>query len=194
MPTGFPTPADFLECHGFGDAWGFWEAGSDRYHGVGCERTRAALADADLFINLGGVNRVAKERRPRARSVYIDLDPAYTQIRLAADAPLREYLAEHDAHFTLGENIGTMSCRVPAGGFAWQPIRQPVPLELWTPLAADDGAAFTTVGKWDTAGRDLVFAGETFTWRKRAEWLRFLDLPRRTGERFRVAMDVASLP
>src|SRR6185295_11743266 len=47
---------------------------------------------------------------------------------------------------------------------------------------------------WDSAGRDLRFEGETFGWRKRAEWFRYLDLPQRTGERFRIAMDVASVP
>lgn len=191
---GVRHAADFLGRHGYGDAWAFWEAGSDRYHGTGRDRTRAALADADLFVNLGGVNRVARARRPRAVSVYVDLDPAYTQIRVAGDRPLREYLAEHDAHFTLGENIGMPGCRVPSGGFTWRPIRQPVPADLWAPRAPEAGAAYTTVGKWDTAGRDLVFDGEVFTWRKRAEWFRFLGLPQRTGERFRVAMDVASAP
>jgi hypothetical protein len=33
-----------------------------------------------------------------------------------------------------------------------------------------------------------------FGWHKRTEWLRFLDLPRATGQRFAVAMDVASRP
>jgi len=186
---------EFFAQHGFTDAWAFWDAGADRYFGAGGGRTRAALADADLFVNLGGVNRVARERRARAVSVYVDLDPAYTQLRVVqGDGKLRAILEEHDAHFTLGENIGTAACRIPTGGFHWHPIRQPIAADLWTPLASEDGAAYTTIGKWDSPGRDLEFAGEVFTWRKRTEWFRFLDLPRRTGERFRVAIDVASAP
>jgi hypothetical protein len=185
----------FFTRHGFADAWGFWDAGADRYAGAGGERTRAALADADLFVNLGGVNRVPRERRPRAVPVYVDLDPAYTQLRLVeGDTLLAALLAEHDAHFTLGENIGTDACLIPAGGFTWRPIRQPVAVELWLPISPAADAAYTTVGKWDTRGRDVTFGGEVFAWRKRTEWLRFVDLPRLTGERFRVAMDVASVP
>jgi hypothetical protein len=136
---------------------------------------------------------VDRARRPNAVSVYVDLDPTYTQLRLAeGDALLRTLVGEHDAHFTLGENIGTPGCRIPSGGFAWRAIRQPIPPDLWSPLPADAGAAFTTIGKWDSTGRDVVFEGEVFGWRKRTEWLRFLELPRLTGERFRLAMDVAA--
>lgn len=191
---GIRFTADFFAQHGFGDAWGFWDARRNAFHGAGAERCRAALADADLFVNLGGVNRVPRARRPRAVGVYVDLDPAYTQIRLAGDPPLCEFLAEHDAHFTLGENIGTPHCRIPQGGFAWRPIRQPVSLDVWTPLPATPDAPFTTIGMWDGGGRDVTFEGEIFTWRKRPEWLRFLELPRATGERFCVALDVWQAP
>jgi hypothetical protein len=186
---------DFFARHGFADTWTFWDASADRHFGAGGERTRAALAEADLFVNLGGVNRVARVRRPRAVSVYVDLDPAYTQLRLVqGDGKLRAILEEHEAHFTLGENIGTDACRIPAGGFHWRPIRQPVVVDFWPALAPEGAAAYTTIGKWDSPGRDLEFEGAVFTWRKRVEWFRFLDLPRLTGERFRVALDVASAP
>ncbi len=192
---GVRAASAFFEAHGFADAWAFWDAANDRYHGADADRTRAALADADLFVNLAGVNRVPVARRPRAVAAYVDLDPAYTQLRLAAgDAALASMVGEHAVHFTLGENIGTTACRIPSGGFAWQPIRQPVPAALWTPEPIDPAAPFTTVGKWDATGRDVTFDGEVFGWRKRTEWFRFLDLPRATGQRFGVAMDVASRP
>ena len=192
---GLQAAAAFLGAHGFAGAWAFWDAGADRYFGASAERTRAALADADLFVNLAGVNRVPVERRPRAVSAYVDLDPSYTQLRLAqGDAGLAALVSEHELQFTLGENIGTPACRIPSGGFHWQPIRQPVASELWDPLPVDPDAPFTTVGKWDATGRDVTFQGEVFGWRKRTEWFRFLDLPHATGQRFRVAMDVASRP
>ena len=185
----------FFAAHGFADAWTFWDAGADRHFGAAAERTRATLHDADLVVNLGGVNRVARARCPRAVFVYVDLDPAYTQLRLhERDLLLRAMVEAHDVHFTLGENIGAAGCRIPAAGIAWRPIRQPVVADLWTPLADVEGAAYTTIGKWDSAGRDLTLGDEVFTWRKRTEWFRFLDLPRRTGARFRVAADVASTP
>ncbi len=192
---GVRQAEQFFAAHGFGDAWGFWDAGADRYHGAPAERTRAALADAELFVNLGGVNRVPRARRPRAAAAYVDLDPAYTQVRVAeGDAKLAELVGEHERHFTFGESIGRDGCRIPRAGFEWRPLRQPVVAELWEPLASDPEAPFTTVGKWDASGRDVRFEGEVFAWRKRSEWLRFLDLPARTAERFCVAMDVASHP
>ena len=192
---GVRRAGEFFAPHGFGDAWGFWDAAGDRYFGAGRERTRAALADADVFVNLAGVNRVPMERRSRAVSAYVDLDPAYTQLRLAqGDAKLAALVGEHRLHFTLGENIGSPDCRIPNGGFAWRPIRQPIALDLWEPLPVDPDAPFTTIGKWDATGRDVTFEGEVFGWRKRTEWFRFIELPRLTGQRFCVAMDVASRP
>ena len=185
----------FFAAHGFGEDWAFWDAARDCYFGASEERTRAALADAELFVNLAGVNRVEPSRRPRAASVYVDLDPAYTQLRLAqGDRQLAGLVGEHTRHFTLGENIGRSDCRIPSGGFEWCPIRQPVVAQLWEPLPPAADAPFTTVGKWDASGRDVELDGETFAWRKRTEWMRFLDLPARTGQRFRVAMDVAGIP
>jgi len=187
----------FFAAHGFGDAWAFWDAGAERCFGADLERTRAILHDADLVVNLGGVNRIARARCPRAVFVYVDLDPAYTQLRLhEGDLLLRSMVEAHDVHFTLGENIGTPACRIPTAGIAWRPIRQPVAAELWMPLGGGgaDGGTYTTIGKWDSAGRDLTFGGEVFTWRKRTEWFRFVDLPRRTGARFRVAADIAAVP
>lgn len=183
----------FFSAHGFGDAWAFWDAATDRYHGASAERTRAALADADLFVNLAGVNRVPKARRSRAVAAYVDIDPAWTQIRLAAgDRGLTEMIADHDVHFTFGENIGNPGCRIPTGAVRWQPIRQPVVPALWEPVPEEPTAPFTTVGRWDAVDRDVTFEGEILAWRKRTEWLHFVDLPRATGQRFLVAMDVAS--
>ncbi|MEO6030078.1 MAG: hypothetical protein ABIR79_24695 [Candidatus Binatia bacterium] len=192
---GVRAATDFFSAHGFGDAWAFWDAAADTTYGANAERTRAALADADLFINLAGVNRVPSARRPRAVAAYVDLDPAYTQLRLAqGDAALAAMVGEHTVHFTLGESIGTDACRIPTGHVRWQPLRQPIVPELWEPLPPEPGAPFTTIGKWDATGRDVTFDGEVFGWRKRTEWFRFLDLPRATGQRFSPAMDVASRP
>ena len=192
---GVAYARDTFAANGLGHVWGFWDAATDRVHGATVDRLRAALADADLVVNLGGVNRIPRARIPRARTAYVDLDPAYTQVRLAAgDARLRALVAEHDRHFTFGENVGTPGCVIPTAGVHWAPIRQPIVAGLWEPRPQAADAAYTTIGKWDTAGRDVAFQGEVFGWRKRTEWMRFLELPRITGERFRIAMDVASYP
>jgi hypothetical protein len=40
----------------------------------------------------------------------------------------------------------------------------------------------------------MEYQGESFTWRKRIEWYRYLDLPRKSGQTFELAMDVESVP
>jgi hypothetical protein len=191
--TGIAFITEFFQRFGFGDRWVFWEADSDRYYGLNRNDTTALLNDAGVVVTLAPVNRLP--RRPHQVKVFIDIDPAFTQIRAAAGDPaLTELLAEHDVHFTIGENIGTPGCAIPTGRFTWRPTRQPIALDLWSPLPADQRAAFTTIGRWNERQRDLSFQGQVYSWSKRTEWMKFLDLPARTGERFAVAMDVDETP
>jgi hypothetical protein len=191
---GVRAAGDFLARLGLGDRWVFADVGRGVEHGPGAGHADRLLREADLLVNLAGVNRIAPERRAGRPAIYIDIDPAYTQIRAAqGDATLRAVLDEHAALFTVGENIGTGRSLVPTGGYTWHATRQPIVLEHWE-QEAPPGAAYTTVGTWDAKGRDISFGGDTFRWRKRTEWLRCLDLPARTGAQFEVAMDVDTVP
>ncbi|HJQ84375.1 MAG TPA: hypothetical protein VKA21_09890, partial [Candidatus Binatia bacterium] len=191
---GVAATGDFLARLGFGERWVFVDTTHGIEHGPAAGRAAALLREADLLINLAGVNRIPPERRGGRPAVYVDIDPAVTQIRAAGgDALLRAILDEHDHLFTFGENVGTERSPLPTAGYRWHPTRAPVALEHWA-AGGPPGAVYTTIGKWDAEGRDVVFGGETFHWRKRTEWLRCLDLPARTGAAFEVAMDVANVP
>lgn len=190
--TGIDVARRFLGAHGFGDNWMFFDAARNRWSGHTRGEAAAILRDARLLVTLAPVNRLPREvGRTRA---FVDIDPGFTQIQEQSDPGLREFLAEHDVHFTLGENIGTPGCAVPCGEFTWHPTRPPVAPELWHPRPGDGAAAFTTIGRWDERRRDTVLGGEVYSWRKRVEWLRFVDLPALTGARFHVAMDVEKTP
>src|SRR5205823_6511594 len=180
---GIAATADFLARLGLGERWVFVDTVHGEEHGPGAGRAAPLVREADLLINLAGVNRIPPERRAGRPGVYIDIDPAFTQLKAAeGDALLRAILDEHAHLFTTGENIGTERSPVPTGGYTWHPTRQPVALAHWAE-ASPPGPAYTTVGKWDARGRDLVFRGEAFAWRKRTEWMRSLDLPARPGGR-----------
>jgi hypothetical protein len=187
---GLRATADFLGRVGCGDRWVFADVHAGQEHGPGAGRAGALLRDADLLVNLSGVNRISMDRRGGRRSVYVDLDPGYTQLRLLrGDGELKAALDEHQHLFTFGENIGTPRSALPTGGHTWLPTRQPVVLGFWT-NAGPPGLAYTTVGTWDSTHRDLEYQGEIYGWSKRPEWLRCLDLPRRTGVAFEMAMNV----
>lgn len=191
---GLGFAADFLGRVGFGDRWVFVDSGRGVEQGPGAGRAAALLREADLLVNVAGVNRVTLERRGGRPAVYVDLDPGYTQIRAAqGDAGLRAALDEHDHLFTIGENIGTPRSPLPTGGYRWHPTRCPVAVEHWAGAGAPDGG-YTTIGTWDSQGRDVEWEGERYRWRKRAEWQRFLDLPARTGVALELAMDVGRVP
>jgi hypothetical protein len=191
--AGIAFAADFFQRFGFGDRWVFWDTGQDRYSGLSRAETDALLNDARAVITLAPVNRVP--RRRKQVKIFVDIDPAFTQIRVAeGDPALCELLAEQDLHFTFGENIGSPGCAIPTDRFTWQATRQPIAVELWPPLTTDVRAPFTTIGRWDERRRDVRFQGQVYSWSKRTEWMTFLELPGRSGEAFTVAMDVDKTP
>jgi hypothetical protein len=193
--AGVAFAEEFFAEHGLAGRWIFDDTWRGRCAGATQEQRDAVLESARLWISLAAVNRLPAGWRGRPGTIFIDIDPGYTQIRAGAgEASLVEFLREHRAHFTIGENIGTERCAVPAGGFEWRPTRQPIFLPAWTPAEPRADAAWTTIGRWDERRREVEVAGERYSWRKRSEWLRFLDLPARSGERFRLAMDVAKTP
>jgi len=192
--AGVAFAADFFARFGFADRWMFWDATRNRYHGLGAGETATVLRTARVVCTLAPVTRLPHRQKGQC-AVFIDIDPGFTQIRVAeGDAGLCALLAAHDRHFTIGENIGRAACPIPTGTLEWLPTRQPIALHLWEPLPPDAGAAYTTIGRWDEQRRDLRFQGEVYSWRKSVEWMKFLDLPARSGERFAPAMDVDKAP
>ena len=61
-------------------------------------------------------------------------------------------------------------------------------LDLWRDAAAAPGSAFTSIGNWKQDWRDVRFDGETYTWSKHHEFLKFVDLPERSGREFELAL------
>ena len=190
---GVRATGEFLERLGLGSHWVFVDTASGGEHGPGAGRTAEILRDADVLLSIAGINRILPEQRGGRPSVFVDIDPAFTQIKAAdGDRVVREVLDAHVAHFTYGENIGTARSPVPDAGYRWRPTRAPVAIDQWAGTRPRT-RAYTTVGRWNETQRDLVFGGQTFQWRKRTEWLRCLDLPARTGNEFEIAMDVESV-
>ena len=191
---GITATTNFFRKIGFEDRWVFFDIARGLKHGPGAHRIETLLREADLLVSFGPVNRIPVELFRDRPAIFIDSDPIYLQLKLAnEDRSLAAILDAHTHHFTFGENIGKTGSRLPTGGYTWQPTRQPVATELWE-NAGPPGLAYTTVGTWDSKGRDVEYQGETFTWRKRTEWCRFLDLPDRTAKTFELAMDVDSVP
>jgi len=121
--------------------------------------------------------------------IYVDSDPVYAQVKLdQQDAYYLDYVDAHTHLFTYGENLGAPDCPVPLGDRVWRKTRPPVVLDEWKPDYALQPDCFTSVATWQNKGKNLRFQGETYQWSKHVNFLRYLDLPKRTDQCFRLAM------
>ena len=172
-----------LEPFGLGDRWAFVNYDGS-YHGRSVEDVRRYCADADLFVNLSGGSWFWRDEYTRIpHKIFIDSDPAFTQLAIAKAEPWYvAFFRRFDHLFTFGSNIGTPASSVPTGTFTWHKTWQPVTLDDWrTEIPAGD--QFTTVMTWQM---------ESFTdvgGNKDQEFIRFIDLPSRTAQTFELAIN-----
>jgi hypothetical protein len=146
-------------------------------------------SSAALIMNLHGGTAPFPELAGSGRLVYVETDPVQLQIELHEGYEFAiEFLEPHCAFFTFGENLGAPDCLLPVTDrFTFFPTRQPVVLDLWEPVA-EAGRAYTTIGNWSQAWREVSFGGRSFSWSKHHEWMKVLDLPERTGRPFEIAL------
>ena len=165
------------------------EANGDRTWGMEPARLDALFAECDALLNVVGATDLRDVHMQAPRRVYVQTDPVGCELKLACgDEHTRLAFAAHDTIATYGENYGADDCGVPLNGTVYRPTRQPIDLELW-PFTFDPRARrFTTIGNYRTAGYDVDWNGDTYTWSKHHQWERFLDLPRRTGQQFELAL------
>jgi hypothetical protein len=174
---------DALEPFGLGDRWAFVNY-DGAYHGATAAAVREWAAAADLYINLSGGSWFWRDEYARIpRKVFIDSDPAFTQLAIAKGVPWYvEFFQRFDCLFTFGANIGTPASPVPVGGLTWHKTWQPITMDEWrTRVRPRD--RFTTVMTWQI---------ESFTdvgGNKDVEFLNFIDLPARTRQPFELAVN-----
>jgi hypothetical protein len=170
---------------GLGGRWIYRSAPDASYHGVTAAEAKQICADADVFLNVSGCGWLRPEYQAIPKKIFLDTDPLFTQVGLeAASADVVERVRAHDFHFTFAENINGADCRIPKAGLDWIPTRQPIVLDWW-PVSAG-GELFTTVMNW-VSYKGIEYAGETWG-QKDVEFLKFVDLPAQTTQKFEIAM------
>jgi len=177
-----------MERSGLGGRWAYWDAINDVYHGLSREAVHRLYRESDALINLCGAVRLRDEHIACPVRIMLDSDPVYEQIKYAnADPAARAYLHAHTHFFTYGENVGGPGWIVPTLDIPWRGTRPPVVLEEW-PEMPGEPPCFTTIATWENKGKNIDFGGETYLWSKHTNFLRMLDVPKRTGGCFRMAM------
>ncbi len=182
--------AEGMERIGLRDRWAFRLA--DRRGacwGMRDQELDDLYRSSDVLLNLEGGTRLRDEHLAAPLRVYVETDPVIAQLQLAnGDEDTRIAFGIHQALVSYGENYGAPDCGVPLNGYRYFKTRQAVDLECW-PMAYDSQARFfTTIGNYRQAGCDLQYHGQVYFWSKHHEWEKFMDLPQRTPQPFRVAM------
>jgi hypothetical protein len=186
--------AEVMERYGFGDRWAYRAAtpGGGTF-GLSESRVQRLLDEADALVNITGSTVLRAEHQRVPVRIYLETDPVQPQIEIAKGSASRiEMLGAHTHHFSYGENLGGPGCGVPTERFVYRPTRQPVVVDWWTEPAVPPGPCFTTIASWRQSGKDLEWNGETYTWSKHHEFLKLIDLPRRTAQPLELALTLKS--
>jgi hypothetical protein len=174
---------DALAPHGLGERWAFVNYDGS-YHGRSAGDVRRFAADADLFINLSGGSWFWRDEYASIpHKVFVDSDPAFTQLAIAKAEPWYvAFFQKFDHLFTFGANIGTGASTVPTGEFTWHKTWQPVTMDDWrTDRSPRD--RYTTVMTWQIESFADVGGN------KDQEFVKFIELPARTPQRFELAIN-----
>jgi hypothetical protein len=161
--------------------------GTGETFGLSYGELREAAHEADLLINLaGGLNEPDLLEQVPVR-LYVDLDPGFTQ--LWNDVEGIDMRFEGHTHFaTVGLTLGHAGSSVPTCGIEWIPTPPPVVLAEWPFARRLERDSLTTVANW--RGYGSIQVNGTFYGQKAHSLRRLLELPRRTGVRFELALAI----
>ena len=179
----------------FNGHWGYHDVHlSGRCFGMDRERLDELYRSADLLINLHGATEPLPEHVATNRLVYLETDPVEVQVAMGRNEPgVIDFLAAHCAHFTWGLNYGNSDCRLPVSDrFPFRHSPPVVVTDFWQPNDLGPADTFTTVGNWRQPYKQVVIEGETYHWSKHLEFLKFIDLPMRTAQKFELALSASS--
>jgi hypothetical protein len=144
------------------------------------------VKDAELLISFSGSLPSTSPLIHIPRRAYIDVDPGFVQIWAHE---LDMAFGRHNFFFTVGQNVGYPEFTVPTRGIDWQPIVPPVVLELWPPHIDEKYQRFSTIADW-RGSQAAVFEGVHYGG-KRAEFLRFLEVPLEVQQRIELALFIS---
>ncbi len=151
-------------------------------------RLLAFARDAEFLFNISGHFRQPDVMAAVAERVYVDLDPAFTQI-WAEVYKSDMHLDEHTTFVSIGRRLGQEDCRSPLAGRTWLPVGVPVMLDYFTNPALDEpGDTWTTFTHW-YGYPPVEYAGEWYG-NKSEEFDRLAGLPRKSGEKLEIATDL----
>ena len=182
---------DFLARFELGERWCFVDA-AGQYHGLSRIEIERAFRSADVFVDMGSHGAWQSEAAKTPLKVWVDGEPAFRQIKLQAILDSGGTIPKYNHYYTVGRNIGTDRCLIPALGLEWRPIFNPVIVDLFPRRPVQAGAPFTTVMSW-SAHESVEFNGTTYG-QKDVEFTKFIELPAWSGVPLEIAVSGKAVP
>lgn len=147
---GLSFAAAAFDRLGLGDGWAYFDGYVGDWHGPAGSSAVEFCAQADIVLNVSGVNPLRAWTSDVPHRILVDTDPVFTQLRIADDPVFRARADGHTRFFTFAENIRSDGAAVPALDREWLPTRQPVVLDAWPVAEAPPGGPYTTVMQWES--------------------------------------------
>jgi hypothetical protein len=188
---GVATLNALLVRFGLEERWCFVDI-AGQYHGLSPERIEAVFKSADLFVDMGTHGAWLDEAASAQLRVLVDGEPGYTQMKMEKTLSAGQSLPVYDYYYTVGQNIGTDKSTAPTAGLPWRKVFYPVVMSLIPCQLADAAAPFTTVMSWQ-AHAPIEFNGTVYG-QKDVEFVKFMDLPRRTTTPLEISVAGQDLP
>jgi len=178
---------DCLEPFGFANRWVYRTTAESA--GMDLAMFKSVCARADLLVMraIPLWDWRPEYNLPRRR-IFIDVDPGFTQLNIASgDTGFADALRRCERLFTLGQRVGRPDCPIPTAGWDWLKTLPPVALSEWPYVEGGLRTHFTSVMRWD-GFQDANYEGKTYG-QKDQEFARFINLPKQTTQRFRIALN-----
>jgi len=172
--------------HGLDHSWALVRRGTRETSGLSYPSLARIGREASVLIDISGTLADEELFSQVPIRVYLDVDPAFTQLWDAQGINMR--LIGHTHHITVGQSIGSPHCHMPTGGYNWSTTWPPVVLEWWPASARVWQDAFTTVANWRAYGS--IDHGGVHYGQKVHSLRRFMTLPTQTRERFLLALAI----
>jgi hypothetical protein len=156
--------------------------------GLTRDEVLAFAADADLLINLAGTVRAPAVLEAVPRRLFVDLDPAFTQLWHTQGVDLG--FDRHTAFASVGLTLHERECTVPDCGRQWRPTLPPVALDHWPVVREAPREGVTAIANWRSYGsieHEGVRHGQ-----KAHSTRELIDLPALAGEPIRFALLIDS--
>jgi hypothetical protein len=176
-----------MDGFGLGDCYSVSCDGGERYAGVGRREVVEKAKRSALLLNVMGYVNDPDVLAAAPRRVFLDIDPGFPQ--MWRELGQAELFDGHDEFVTIGLNIGCEDCEIPTCGLKWVTTPQPVVLEHWPVREGRPSWPITSVCTWRGDWGAVSYRGKTYGLRVH-EFRKFLSLPRKTGRRFELALDI----